>query len=95
MFIGIDGPHGQYEEIYIGSDNENLPVIILNFSAMKQESENYKRTTIAHEIAHFILEHESSSGGIIIEKNADDLCEKWGFGRAYDSYDHLGHIDLT
>lgn len=64
-----------------------IPVILLNFGSMKKSTKARIMTTIAHEIAHFILGHSPASP---IEgnddKEADDLCEKWGFGRAYESY---------
>ena len=71
--------------------NEPQPIgktlffILLNFAEMKQDSEDDKMRTVAHEIAHFILGHDAliDSGG---EKEADDLIEKWGFKRIYQSY---------
>ena len=50
--------------------------------------------TVAHEVAHFIL--GDYSGNLLVpkrpkgykpERAADDLTEKWGFRRAYKSYD--------
>jgi len=64
-------------------------VIFLNFP--KRQKEEDKMVTVAHEIAHFIL--GDYLGSIVKrpknyngEKAADDLIEKWGFERAYKSY---------
>jgi hypothetical protein len=68
------------------------PYILLNFGGVKVNGRNRRRLqqTIAHEIAHFILKHwrmyDPESGlkaGRRIEAAADNLCEKWGFGRAW------------
>jgi len=56
------------------------PLVILNFSEMKNGSE---MDTIAHEIAHFILGHHINQSNPNNETEADDLVEKWGFKRAY------------
>ena len=56
--------------------------IILNFKGMR--SDKSKMTTIAHEIAHYRL--GQVEGGLDNERTADDLCEEWGFDRAYRSY---------
>jgi hypothetical protein len=70
-------------------DHEIL-MILLNFGSMKKYKKVRIMTRIAHEIAHFILGHNPTTS---IEgnddKEADDLCEKWGFGRAYKSYIEL------
>lgn len=59
-------------------------LIILSFG----DQDDYDRAnTVAHEIAHCRLEHLSGMAGSEGEKEADDLCESWGFGRAYESYD--------
>jgi len=67
--------------------DHEISVILLNFGSMKKYRKARIMTRIAHEIAHFILGHSPTSP---IEgnddKEADDLCEKWGFGRAYESY---------
>jgi len=63
-----------------------IPVILLNFSLLKNKPKHCIMTTIAHEIAHFILGHDLVSIEEDAERKADDLCEKWGFGRAYKSY---------
>ena len=60
-----------------------LHVILLNFCGMNNLNDQEIMTVIAHEIAHFILGH--MTGGEANEKEADDLCEKWGFGRAYEN----------
>ena len=60
--------------------------MVLNFYD-ENESDESKMTTIAHELAHLRLGDddlfESNPGG---ERAADDLCESWGFGRAYQDY---------
>jgi hypothetical protein len=61
----------------------SLPLIFLNFAAMKKESESDGMDTMAHEIAHFILGHGSISSNPEAEKETDDLAEKWGFNRSY------------
>ena len=68
------------------------PVIFLAFSPKTKEAEIM--TTVAHEVAHFILGHHKThhvkgGKGYLNERKADDLCEKWGFERAYKSYDPL------
>jgi hypothetical protein len=66
-------------------------LILINFAEMEKEEmdEEGMRTTVAHEIAHFILEHHKSSSGSSpeVEKEADDLIAEWGFKRAYQSYE--------
>lgn len=65
------------------------PIIVLNFYAMKKQSKSKKMSTVAHEIAHFILGHDKPtdiSYFKVQEKKADDLVVRWGFKRAYKSY---------
>ena len=62
-----------------------MPFVLLNFANMRKESKNVKMSTIAHEIAHFVLGH-GMEGGEEKERTADDLIEKWGFKRVYRSY---------
>ena len=61
--------------------------ILLNFALMEKDEleEEKMRSIIAHEIAHFYLEHHQTSviPRAVKEKEADDLIEKWGFARAY------------
>ena len=67
-------------------------IIILNFAEMEKDEldEENMRTTVAHEIAQFILGHHRSVGrGRVREKEADDLIEKWGFKRAYQNYERF------
>lgn len=68
------------------------PYILLNFSGVMVNGRNRRRLqqAIAHEIAHYILKHwqvyapkSKVKTGRRIEAAADNLCEKWGFGRAY------------
>lgn len=58
------------------------PIIILNFKEMKKGTE---MDVIAHEIAHFILGHNNQEkrGNGKIEREADNLTEKWGFKKSY------------
>lgn len=65
------------------------PLIILNFDNMRK-SKNDRMVTVAHEIAHFILGHYKAEKrhSKNNEKEADDLIEKWGFQRAYKSYEN-------
>jgi hypothetical protein len=83
QFIFMTGPYGQFVKTFCPPHEDELirGAIVLNFSAMEKETEEYKMTVVAHEIAHFILDHHH--GGDEIEEQTDDLCEKWGFGRAY------------
>lgn len=57
--------------------------ILLNFSELKGEDKPRVMSTIAHEIAHFILGHKTITLGSQSEDEADTLIEKWGFERAY------------
>jgi len=64
--------------------------ILLNFTAMEKEPNPVKMSTIAHEIAHFILGHHKvdlakRKSHEESEKEADDLIEKWGFKKTYKS----------
>ena len=64
------------------------PIIILNFKEMKKGTE---MDVIAHEIAHFILGHnnpEKRCNGKI-EREADNLAEKWGFKRSYTKEQYM------
>jgi hypothetical protein len=61
--------------------------IILNLKCIRKDET--KKDTIAHEIAHFILDSkdpDKSSPSDKAERDADDLAEKWGFNRGYKSY---------
>jgi Zn-dependent peptidase ImmA (M78 family) len=67
------------------------PLIFINFSEMKKLSKKRKMNIVAHEIAHFILNHHLKNcskmkDGMRLEKEADDLIVKWGFKREYKSY---------
>jgi hypothetical protein len=68
-----------------GTQDRHETFIFLNFS--HRMSNKRKMTTIAHEIAHGVL--NQSNGGRKAEQEADDLCEKWGLGRAYKSYEQF------
>ncbi|MHC4138820.1 MAG: ImmA/IrrE family metallo-endopeptidase [Planctomycetota bacterium] len=62
-----------------------LHFIILNFRRCRKDR---KMDVTAHEIAHFILGHhlKKNINRGIIEKEAEDLAEKWGFKRGYKDY---------
>ncbi len=73
----------QTREFYHGQIE--LHLIILNFSKCPKDR---KMDVTAHEIAHFILGprlKEKIKKGVI-EREADDLAEKWGFKRGYKNY---------
>ncbi len=62
-----------------------LHFIILNFRRCRKDR---KMDVTAHEIAHFILGHhlKKNINRGIVEKEAEDLAEKWGFERGYKDY---------
>ena len=62
-----------------------LHFIILNFKKYPKER---KMDVTAHEIAHFILGHhrKKKTNMGVIEREADDLAESWGFKRGYKDY---------
>lgn len=68
---------------------ESPGIIILVLHLCEDKTDQKKMTTIAHEIAHVLLGHAdvATMKSISEEREADDLCEKWGFGRAYESYE--------
>ena len=96
--MATDSTGGHYFKIDVGNPTKTSKVkklsicvheihmILLNFSVMKNKSKFFIMRTIAHEVAHFILEHEGATTDPNVERKADDLCEKWGFGRVYNSY---------
>ena len=70
--------------IIMGYPNSNEPTIFLNYVSLMEKSDSYKMRTVAHEIAHFILKHLSGKGSKLVkerEKEVNDLCDKWGFGK--------------
>jgi hypothetical protein len=73
----------QIGEFYQG--RIELHFIILNFRRCRKDR---KMDVTAHEIAHFILGHhlKKNTNRGIIEKEAEDLAEKWGFKRGYKDY---------
>ncbi len=81
LFIVCGGISGEYFPLYV-NNRSIVHCILLNFCEMRKLSESETMTVIAHEIAHYILGHRIR-GGKSREIEADDLCEKWGFGRAY------------
>lgn len=50
---------------------------------MQRRTETSKMNSIAHEVAHYVLGHDT--GGFEHEKEADDHCQKWGFAREYST----------
>jgi len=62
-----------------------LHFIILNFRKCPKER---KMDITAHEIAHFILGHhrKKKTNIGVMEREADDLAESWGFKRGYKDY---------
>ncbi len=85
-FIIPTGIQGVIWQEFIPRNTEDVAydVVLLNFS--KSMPIKMKTTIIAHEIAHCELGHaENGSQGWESESAADDLCESWGFGRAYKS----------
>ena len=83
-----DGTMGHHLELNVHG-REKLNVILLNFCAMRDWSLERRMNTICHEIAHFMLPFRFQSGGREAEIKADNLSEKWGFGRSYASYDQF------
>lgn len=92
--------YGTVELLYLQKDIEETEIqkiilekvveiskffIILNFECIRNTKT--KMNTIAHEIAHFILNPKNlkdlTRPANIEEKEADDLAEKWGFKRSY------------
>ncbi len=73
----------QIGEFYQG--RIELHFIILNFRRCRKDR---KMDVTAHEIAHFILGHhlKKNTNRGIIEREAEDLAEKWGFRRGYKDY---------
>lgn len=73
----------QIGEFYQGQIE--LHFIILNFRRCRKDR---KMDVTAHEIAHFILGHhlKKNTNRGIIEREAEDLAEKWGFRRGYKNY---------
>ncbi|MCI0529767.1 MAG: hypothetical protein L0Y56_20180 [Nitrospira sp.] len=85
--LNTEGSHGVFDLLYCPPHEKEKyePMIFLNFNGFRRKTESFKLTVIAHEIAHFILNHGNEPGPTQ-EKDADDFCEKWGFGRAYKKY---------
>jgi len=67
-------------------DKIEHPFILINQIAMREESKSFRMDVIAHEIAHFFLEHHKTlpknlNEYLKREKEADDLIVEWGFNR--------------
>jgi len=58
-------------------------VVVLNFSEMNSEPEDYIMSVVAHEIAHIILGDIGGSSDVQAEEKADKLIEKWSFKKVY------------
>ena len=58
-------------------------LIILNFTLMEKAgyTEDEMKAVIAHEAAHLVLDHPPAGEWEKIQREADDLAEKWGFQR--------------
>jgi hypothetical protein len=87
IFIITDGINGTVFDLHFVRHITKQSIILLNFANMRRYSKTKKMTVIAHEAAHFILEHRGHEGMDVdpstnYEKLADDLAEKWGFERA-------------
>ena len=79
-FICADGVYGQYERFKPSAFQEQdgtFHFIILSLGDIQEEREI--DFTIAHEIAHYILDHCGDGYSENMEDEADSLCEKWGF----------------
>lgn len=84
LCINVPVRKGKEDSSYVYKN----PIIILN---LPLEVKEFSATTIvAHEIAHFMLCHHKDLRHEVKDKErkADDLCEKWGFGRAYKDCDY-------
>ena len=68
---------GETYGFFSGDSKKNF--IILDFFRMNQDNLtlNQKHFVIAHEIAHFILDHKNSSK--LEENEANDLVKSWKF----------------
>lgn len=81
----IDKNLGLTFNLYYGPNREQ-PLILLNCLGLNRRSKKFKMSVIAHEIAHFTLNHHKTHPqnlreNLEQEKEADDLIEKWGFQR--------------
>lgn len=67
-----------------------VQLILLNFGLMEKEGveEEEMSSIVAHEIAHFTLEHNKISIASK-EEEADNLIVNWGFKRAYHNYERF------
>jgi len=92
-FINMDAASGKMLWIKLFLRKKVKAIIPLN--PLPSLSDSLLMNTIAHEIAHFILNHERflkhRNKVEIMEREADDLAVKWGFKRAYKSYRPLRH----
>src|SRR3989338_2726991 len=78
----------------IGYPSSSEPTIFLDFVSSK-ESNSCKMANLAHEIAHFVLKHFSDKRKNAEEarqREAEDLCKKWGFERASDRLERGNRI---
>jgi hypothetical protein len=90
IFVVFAGGQFGTGAIYEFKESARVPIIFLNFTGMQRRSQRYQMSTVAHEIAHYILGHfDYSQRSTNAERKADDLTEKWGFEGAYKSYKPL------
>ena len=75
---------GTIHQLHVQEDIKNRVIIIFNFKCIRKDET--KMDTIAHEIGHYILGHADGGKDLKEERAADDLAEKWGFGRSYKAY---------
>ena len=75
---------GTIHQLHVQEHIKNRIIIIFNFKCIKKDET--KMITIAHEIAHYILGQLDEANDPKKERAADDLSEKWGFGRSYKTY---------
>jgi len=91
-FIVFSGSYGLACKLHLPASSERSvqPLILLDFTLMRNEgrTKEHMMDTIAHEIGHYISGHMGISSDRGCERKADDLAEKWGFKRIYESYDY-------
>jgi hypothetical protein len=84
VYVDVDGIYGKYHRWQPSIFNKGpiFHFVVLNISNINSEDE--KMYVVAHEIAHFVLEHcewnlEVTNTDRDIEGEADSLCTRWGF----------------
>ena len=81
FFAMTESNLGQYHKLTFNESNKKLEIVCLNWTELVKLNKENIESVIAHEIAHYHLNH--LSGGDKNEIAADDLIESWGFKRAY------------